>query len=311
MRLSFKSFIFILISLAVGITFIYSAYTKLFPIQSFEYTIVQYGHLPWLLAAIAARFFIGLEAALGLLLALQMFGNGKWVIKTALALLILFSGYLIYLWAIAGNNVNCGCFGDAIWMSPSTSLIKNGILIVLLIIILKLYPGLNFKQLQVTSIGITVLLLILPFILYGLPDQSPTWLKKDKFQLDLTNLYDTAHAKPIPYVDLHKGKHVIAFLSVSCPHCRMAARKMHIMNQNNPLIPFYFVIAGKNEFVQSFWDETKTENIPHSKLDADSFTGLIGYSWPVIYWVNNDTVVANSNYVSLSQEEIEKWLSQP
>lgn len=311
MRLSFKSFIFILISLAVGITFIYSAYTKLFPIQSFEYTIVQYGHLPWLLAAIAARFFIGLEAALGLLLALQIFGNGKWVIKTALALLILFSGYLIYLWAIAGNNVNCGCFGDAIWMSPSTSLIKNGILIVLLIIILKLYPGLNFKQLQVTSIGITVLLLILPFILFGLPDQSPTWLKKDKFQLDLTNLYDTAHAKPIPYVDLHKGKHVIAFLSVSCPHCRMAARKMHIMNQNNPSIPFYFVIAGKNEFVQSFWDETKTENIPHSKLDADSFTGLIGYSWPVIYWVNNDTVVANSNYVSLNQEEIEKWLSQP
>lgn len=310
MKLIYRIFL-VLVSICIGALFIYSAYTKLNPIQSFEYTLVEYAHFPWIVAALSARFFIGLEAALGSLLVLHLYGKGKWVLKTALGLIVLLSAYLVYLWLIFGNNVNCGCFGDAIWMSPSSSLLKNIILLLLLILLHRYHNGLQKKWVQITSISLLVVVTSLPFIIYALPDQEPTWLKKSKFQLDMSAIYTPALSSTPPSVDLRKGKHIIAFLSFSCPHCRMAAHKMHIMKEMNPAIPFYFVMAGREEYIKSFWKETAAESIPHTRLDADAFTGLVGYSWPVIYWVNNGWVEAETNYIIMSQGEIEKWLAKP
>src|ERR1035437_4715925 len=135
---------FIILSVAVGATFLYSAYTKLYPIQPFEYTMVEFVHLPWMVAAIAARFLVGMEAGLGALIALHLFGKNKWALKTAFLILIIFSIYLISLWITAGNNVNCGCFGDAIWMSPSASLIKNAVLLIIAGLLIRYHKGFSF-----------------------------------------------------------------------------------------------------------------------------------------------------------------------
>lgn len=300
--------VLIVLTICIGATFLYSAYTKLFPIQSFEYTMVEFVHMPWIMAAIAARLLIGLEAALGGLMVLHLFGGQKWVLKLSLAILIAFSVYLIYLWATQGNNVNCGCFGDMIWMSPSSSLLKNILLIAGLIVLIKYHNGFTGKWMKISSIVLLIATTILPFILFALPDQQPSWLQKDSFQVNLTALYRPEAAQPVPSIDLNKGKHVISFLSLSCPHCRMAAHKMHIMKEKNPALPFYFVIAGKDKYLKSFWKETNAIDIPHTKLDADSFTAIAGYAWPVIYFVKDGWVEAQSNYISLSQGEIEKWL---
>jgi hypothetical protein len=278
--------------------------------MSFEYTIAEYAHLPWLMAAIAARFFIGLEAGLGALLVFNIYGKHKWIIKTAISLLLLFSVYLVYLWITAGNKINCGCFGDTIWMNPSTSLLKNILMIAILLLIYKNYSGIRFKWAKILSPIILIIFVILPYILFAIPDQQPTWLRKDKFKLSLTSLYNPQSANPVPAIDLQKGKYILGFFSLSCPHCRMAAHKMHIMKEKNPALPFYFVVAGKDKYIKPFWDETKAIDIPHTKLDADSFTNLVGYSWPVIYWLNNDSVEAQTNYVQLNQGEIEKWLEK-
>jgi hypothetical protein len=91
---------------AIGGLFLYSAYAKLFPtIQAFEYNIASQLHLSYMTAAIAARFFIALEAALGSLIALHFFGGGKSVLKAAFALIVVFSIYLVWLWVKMGDNV--------------------------------------------------------------------------------------------------------------------------------------------------------------------------------------------------------------
>ena len=86
-----KAFIILLIllSIALGATFLYSAYTKLFPIQQFEYTMVEFAHMPWLMAAIGARILIGLEAGLGGLILLHFFGREMGVKGCYSALVIL------------------------------------------------------------------------------------------------------------------------------------------------------------------------------------------------------------------------------
>ncbi len=297
----------ITLSVLIGAVFLYSSYTKLDSIFGFEYTIVGFVHLPWLFAAVTARFLCGLEAALGVLLVLNLYGRKKWVLKTALALLIVFSLYLIYLWIKQGNNVNCGCFGDAIWMSPASSLIKNAILITATILLL-FNNGLDKKWANIVSFPLLIILITLPFFLYEIPDQQPTWLQKDKFKLDLSSLY-TPGKKDIPKIDLYKGKYIIAFFSPTCPHCQMAAYKMHLMKQNNPSLPFFMVIGGSMD-LSDFWAKSKAQNIPYTRLDKNKFLKLIGFSFPVIDWVNNDWVEAQTPYISLNQKEIEKWLKQ-
>lgn len=305
-----KQIALVILSIALGTTFLYSAWTKLNPIQSFEYTMVEFAHMPWLLSAVAARLIIGVEAALGGLILLHFFGRRKWVLRSSLLLLILLSVYLVYLWATQGNDVNCGCFGDAIWMSPSESLIKNGVLILAVWLLIRFHKGLQYRWLGIVTPLLFTVTTVLPFILYGIPDNKPNWLQKDSFQLDMAPLYDRALATPVAPASLKTGKHVISFLSLSCSHCRTAAHKMTIMKDRNPSLPFYFVIAGKEEYLQSFWEETKSESIPHTKLDGDAFTDMVGYSWPVIYWINDGRVEAQANYIQLDQGEIENWLKK-
>ena len=88
---------YVLLSIVAGGLFVYSAYTKLIPtIQAFEYNIAGRLGIHYLTAAIAARFFIGLEAGQGILIALHFFGRCMWVLKAAFALVTIFSFYFFF-----------------------------------------------------------------------------------------------------------------------------------------------------------------------------------------------------------------------
>jgi len=316
MRILFRIVLFI-ISLATGGMFLYSAYTKVLPIQPFEYTIVEQLHLPWLLASVLARILIGLEAALGGLIVLHLFGKNKLILKLALALLMLFSVYLVWLWVTAGNDVNCGCFGDYIWMSPSASLIKNAVLLLFIAVLIRWQRHLSFRWVNPITGLLLLIGVILPLILYPVSMGQPTWVKKDKFKLDMAALYqpikDDTAALRVPYpdkptVDLSKGKYIIAFVSPSCEHCRIAARKMSIMKKNNPSLPFFMIIGGIASDLTDFWKYTNSGNIFYMRLHRDPFLEYTGGMFPQIFWINNGWVVAKSSYNTLNQPEIEQWM---
>ena len=176
------------LSVLLGALFLYSAYTKLLPIQTFEYTLVEFVHMPWWMAAVASRVLVGLEAALGTLLVFNLYGGRKWVLKLALGIMIMFCVYLAYLWATAGDDVNCGCFGDAIWMSPSTSIIKNIIMIAILLILLKFHTGISKKWAKYVSIIALIIITIVPLFVYPIPGTQPSFLNEDKYELDLSEI---------------------------------------------------------------------------------------------------------------------------
>ncbi len=305
-----KRILLIIISILIGALFLYSAYTKAEPIQRFEYTMVEFLHVPWLLAALAARFMVGLEAGIGVLFLINIYGSGKWVIKAAIGLLLVLSAYLVYLWAAFGNNVNCGCFGDAIWMSPSASLIKNGVLLLVMLAVLQWGDGLQFKWARLSVFTVVLVFISLPFILYGFPSGKPSWLKNSGYFLDLKPLYTKEKQEDIPIVDLSKGKHIIAFLSPFCPHCRMAAYKMHLIHQENPAIPFFLVIGGSRDLTD-FWKATSAQDIGCARLDATHFFQIVGGEVPFIVWVNNGRVEAKADYTDLDKNVIEDWLKKP
>lgn len=307
----FVKVLLILLSAATGVLFIYSSYTKSFPVYTFEYTMVEYLHFPWVMAALCARLFVGIEAGMGLLMVVNIYGRGKWVLKSAFWLLMLFNIYLIYLWAEFGNNVNCGCFGDAIWMSPSASLIKNTILLAVLGILIRFHSGLRGKWFTVGLATVIINSLILPFILFVMPLGRPDWLKTNGYDLDYAPLYKIRdEKKEVPAVDLNKGKYVVAFLSPSCSHCRTAAFKMHLMKQQNALLPFFMIIGGTTSDLTDFWKASQARNIPYTRVDKDNFLKYTGGTFPVILWVNKGRVEAKVDYNNLNPAAIEEWMKK-
>ena len=296
MKWLFPVFLYLL-SLCTGALFLYSAYTKLFPIQSFEYTITEFLHVSSRLAGIAARFFTALEAGLGALMVFQFYGGKKWVLNTAFALVVLFSLFLIWLWAKEGNSVNCGCFGDAIWMSPSVSLVKNAALLVAIWLLLRFHSGFSFKWINLALPVFLVSVLVSVYFFFP-------FFKI--YKIDLTPVYaDTANA---PRFDLAKGKHIIAFLSPSCIHCRRAALKIHNMEAKDSTLPIYMIIGGVTGSLKDFWDASKAEGLPHSRLASQPFMKYTGGVFPTILWVNNGMVEANTNYTELDPVVIKKWM---
>lgn len=299
----------IFLSALCGLLFLYSAYTKADPIQVFEYTIVQYAHLPWLVAAVLARALVGLEAALGLMLLLSIPGKARWIYKTAFALTAIFSIYLIYLWASFGNNVNCGCFGDAVWMSPGVSLAKNAILLAVLALLIRYHSGWQHRRILWWADVVVFVGVMLPFIILAIPTGKPDWLKNGGYHMDFSMLYAPG-AQHIPATNLAKGRHVVAFLSQSCKHCRITAIKMHIMKQHDPSLPFYFIIGGESP-LNNFFKATNATDIPYSRMERDTFLRYTGGIFPMIVMVQDGIVVAKTDYNTLDEATIKAWLTSP
>jgi hypothetical protein len=300
-------------NIIIGAIFIFSAYTKLYPIEPFEYTFVDLGIGNWQMAPFIARFLIGLEFLIGFALIFHIFLK-KITYKLSIAILLFFCVYLLLQIFISGNKGNCGCFGSSIAMTPLQALIKNIVMLVILGLLYKFYDGRSFA-LKYSKLAFTLVTLSsfsLPFILNVVElDYSEAYLNKpeENFDLPLDTLYNHATMN-VPPRTLSNGKHILVFMSLTCPHCRIAAKKIKIIHQRNPEIPFYFVLNGDDSKLKPFYDDTHTEDIPFCKLHGKPFIYLAGTNMPVIYLLNNSKVEHDLDYISLDQGELEEWLKK-
>lgn len=313
-----KKILLSLLCALIGFIFLISGFTKggfpfphSSPIEPFEYTFVDLGIGNWQMAPFIARLLIGLELFIGLLFIFNI-KLKKVAYKLGIATLLIFCIYLIMLIGFSGNKGNCGCFGNVFIMTPLAALIKNIVMLAIIMVLYKFHEGWNNKVATWVSFVSLAAALVLPFIWNPVAlNYSQAYLNKpqDNFKIELDSLY--AHATlNVPPHSLSQGKHIIAFLSLTCPHCKIAANKMRIIHERNPAVPFYFVLNGENKNLQPFFEDTKTENIPHCMLLGRSFIYLAGTSVPVLYLVNNSVVEHEVDYMTLDQGEIEKWLAQ-
>jgi hypothetical protein len=272
---------------------------------------VDLGFINWQVAPFIARFMIGFELLIGVLLLLNL--NLKFTYKLAIGTLLAFCVYLILLIIIVGNKGNCGCFGDTIRMTPFQALVKNIAMLVIFYLLYKFHEGWQLPKKWSILITLAFALCIaFPFIRNPIElNYSAAYLNKDtqNFKLELDSLYNNATLN-IPPKTLSQGKQVMAFMSMTCPHCRIAAKKMRIINERNPGIPMYIVLNGKDEKLQPFYDDTHAEAIPHCILNGKNFIFLAGLDMPRIFLINNSIIEYDLNYIDLDQGELEKWMKE-
>lgn len=301
----------------MGAVFIFSGYTKLYPIEPFEYTFVDLVPIAiginWKMAPFIARFMIGAEFLIGILLVLNI-NLRKTTYKLGVGILLLFCIYLLLLILLVGNKGNCGCFGTYFPMTPLQALIKNVCMLIVLFMLYKYHEGWEpNKKYKLLIVLVYISSFAMPFVLNPVElDYSEAYLNKpeNNYKLELDSLYANAKLN-VPPKTLSEDKHIIAFMSLTCLHCRIAAKKIRIIAERDPKIPFYFVLNGNEKNLRSFFDDTHTEKIPHCILKGKVFAYLAGLNVPSIYLVNNSMVEHSLNYMELDQTELENWLSSP
>ncbi len=294
----------------MGLIFIVSAYSKLFPIEPFEYNIVGTTFIGWKLSVILARFILAIEFFLGVMLIFSY--RHRLIVPLASGLIILFSVHLVFQLITKGNGSDCGCFGSLLIMTPLQALIKNIIMLIVLFIIYKLAFNfqLKFKSLEFYFfiIAITVVFVVNP-VDYG---YSENYLNKpfDRYELNIDTLYHSTNYEKIgkPTKDIRKGKYIVAFMSSTCGHCKIAAKKFSVIHAENQQIPIYFFINGEDAAIQKFRNDNEIGQIPYSKLNGQVFISLAGLQLPMIYYLNNSYVEKQVDYFTLEQDHIENWL---
>ena len=265
-----------ILQLLLGITFLFSAYTKAVGPGFFEITLMDQGIAPdRIIASYLARFFIGLEFALGFLMLLPFYV--KRLMQFTFFLLGGFTLHLIYLWSI-GDTDNCGCFGEMISMTPEQSIIKNMIMLAIAFIVFRSAQKKKIKI--IIPIVFSAATIISMWIILPIPNHK-------EFPFESFTHFETRGR-----VDLSSGENLVAIFNLDCEHCQQAATELGELKRNQENFPELYVLYFQegSTTVEDFESITQS-SFPYDLIEVNTFFDLIGDSPPRVYYLKDGKVL--------------------
>ncbi len=265
-----------ILQLLLGITFLFSAYTKAVGPGFFEITLMDQGIAPdRIIASYLARFFIGLEFALGFLMLLPFYV--KRLMQFTFFLLGGFTLHLIYLWSI-GDTDNCGCFGEMISMTPEQSIIKNMIMLAIAFVVFRLAQTKKIKI--IIPIVFSAATIISMWIILPIPNHK-------EFPFESFTHFETRGR-----VDLSSGENLVAIFNLDCEHCQQAATELGELKRNQENFPELYVLYFQegSTTVEDFESITQS-SFPYDLIEVNTFFDLIGDSPPRVYHLKDGKVL--------------------
>lgn len=309
-----KFIIITIFRIFVGSVFVFSAFTKLYPIEPLEFELVDLGIFSWSVAPFIARFFISFELILGLMLILNV--KTKLVSKIVVGVLIFFTFYLIYKWFNKGENSDCGCFGEFLKLNTKESIIKNIILLLPSTLLIFINYPFKIKYQKLIIYSIIIISLATPFVLNDVSaiTYSDEEFENNNIKFDTEKLGDFIYKNEI--IKLDEGKKIICFFSLTCEFCQLSAKKLTIMKQKSEIdLPIYYVLGGAKDNLGKFWDDTQSYEFPYMFLpetaeNIQKFFGMSGPILPSIYLVENGIIKKRLHFGNLNQDLIEDFIKK-
>jgi hypothetical protein len=227
------------------------------------------------IAAYLARFFIGLEFALGFLMLLPFYI--KQLMQFTFFLLGGFTLHLIYLWSI-GDTDNCGCFGEMISMTPEQSIFKN---IVMLAIALAVFKTAETKKIKKTiPVVFSAVTIISMWIILPIPNHN-------EFPFDSFTHFETRGR-----VDMSSGEKLVAIFNLDCEHCQETANELGKLKRSVKNFPELYVLYFQegSTSIEDFESITQS-SFPYDLIEVNTFFDLIGDSPPRVYNLKDGKVL--------------------
>lgn len=289
----------------LGLVFIVSAVLKLIDMDSFEIYIYSYHFFSLNTSFIGARLAIILELVLGIGLVSQCLHKLMW--WGSMAMLGGYTLLLIYALTL-GRTDSCHCFGDFLQLNPKQSLIKNGILMLLFLLIYRMESWKTpFRWmiliLAVMASSIAVFVISPPDNLTSNSDPE------QNLQTELFNeMLDDALLNSL---SLREGRKVVCFFSTSCDYCQMAARKLSLMQQfyGFPKENITYLFIGNEESIAKFYEESGSAQYRDVLYpDVARLLKTINGNLPIIVFLEDGEVVHEYGFRNMNEAEIKAYM---
>lgn len=279
--------------------FIFSALSKLFPLEVFEYSLVYQGIANWTIAPLLARSLICLELFLGIALLFNQLLK-QIILPATFVLLLFFTIYLGYVWFTQGNSGNCGCFGTILPLTPAESVLKNLILMLLTgflytVSSLKPWKYKAFLPLLFLSV-LTTLVVLYPILDYSyIPKKITNEIAEITVLRGFSDHTDSS---------LSEGKKLVGVFNMACSHCVEVAIKLSAAKSRIKLPKDYYILLGDSSEVADFYYITHS-TAPYKLMTSAEFLKQFHSGWPRVYLLNNGHIRYDNNYHSFNGQDFE------
>ena len=291
----------------LGLVFIVSAILKIVDMDRFEIYIYSYHFFNLNFSFLAARFAIILEMVLGVGLISHTLHKLYW--WGSMAMLLGYTLLLIYALTL-GRTDSCHCFGDFLQLDPKQSLIKNGVLMLLFLLIYRME---SWK----TPFRWLILILAIMASTIGVFVASPPDNYTSNYDPDYnlqTERFDTMlDEAPLDSLNLREGKQVVCFFSTGCDYCQMAARKLSLMQQfyGFPEENITYLFVGNEEGIEKFYGQS--ESVRYRDVlypDVTRMLKAVDGNMPTIVLLENGEVVHEYGFRNMNEDEIKAFFVQ-
>lgn len=292
--------------LIIGLFFILSGLSKLFPAEPFELYLYTTFELNWTLTTVLTRILISIEVFIGLLFCLNIIN--KKLLKLTFGFLVIFSLFLFYEWMYL-NKEECMCLGESIKMPIHLSILKNFIFLSFIYLLLKKKSTWSFKYKRLLFLSLFLISFSAPSILSPpdfIYDSNNSLIESDLLDF---NIIKNLKNKNGEIINLTEGKKVVSFFSMKCKFCKMSAKKLSVIdNRFNDEFEIAYVFWGKAENLDSFWVESESKRFPYIIMPTDTFFKFSGPSLPAIFLLDNGKVIQKLSYRSLDESDINNFI---
>ena len=291
----------------LGLVFIASAILKIFDMDKFEIYIYSYHFFSLNFSFLVARAAIIIELVLGIGLVSNALHKLYW--WGSVAMLLGYTLLLIYA-LLMGRTDSCHCFGDFLQLDPKQSLVKNGVLMLLFLLVYSVkewktpFRWLIFcLALMASTIGVFVA---------SPPDNYTSAYDSDQ-NLQDELFYDLLNESPLDSLNLQEGKQVVCFFSTGCEFCQMAAQKLSLMQQfyGFPAENITYVFMGSEEGIAKFYE--KSQSIVYRNILCDNVIDLlkaINGQFPTIVFLEGGEVVHEYGFRNMKEAEIKVFFAE-
>ncbi|MDD3875700.1 MAG: DoxX family protein [Bacteroidales bacterium] len=299
---SIKTQVISLIRILVGLIFIFSAISKIWGIDHFEVYIFSQNFFGFDFSSLIARLIISGELFIGVMLILNLYFEK--ILMFTFFLITFFTFFLIYA-IFKAPDENCNCFGNILPLNAVESIFKNIILIILLFVI-RQNKTWGFKYRRIIFISTIILTVSLPliisspdFIYYKIFNTTEITEKEQYLELDNNTL---------PY---KQGKKLIAFYSMKCKYCLLAAKKISIISKRTGIkdnILYYFF--GEPENLPQFWQKSNSTVFPHAIISFDELMHIAKGKLPAILLVENGKIMNRYSYRTFTEDVFAEFFTE-
>ena len=290
----------------LGLVFIVSAALKVFDMDRFEIYVYSFHFFSLNFSFIAARFVVILELVFGIGLISHTLHKLYWWGSMAML-----AGYTILLFYAlhVGRTDSCHCFGEFLQLDPKQSLIKNGVLMVLLLSIFKMES--RETPFRWLILCLAVMASTIGVFVASPPDNySSNFDPEHNLQVELFNeMLDKA---PLDSLNLREDKQIICFFSTSCEYCQMAARKLSLMQQffGFPKEKVTFLFVGNEEGVAKFYELSESTHYRDVLYrDVAQMLKAVNGNLPTLVFMEDGEVVHEYGFRNMNEAEIKVFMA--